>query len=133
MRTSDAVQDAEVFIKVDGEEQFVGEIYLYPRTERLVVCTPCADYLFSLTGIFPKIPRFTEDSIPTYNQPKLDSTSEPWIHQHMHGNFYLTYNPDDQKYYVTDRENNTLGRYKDFRNAVHKYKTLAGLIYKKGK
>ena len=75
---------------------------------------------------------WTMENVPLYNQPKLDSGGEPQVVQHEHENFCLSYNPDDQKFYVSDKEINTLGRYTEFRNAVYKYKTLAGLIYRKG-
>jgi hypothetical protein len=43
-------QDADLFIN----RQFCGEIYLYKGTTLITVCTPQADYEFTLTKIIPK-------------------------------------------------------------------------------
>jgi hypothetical protein len=44
--------------------------------------------------------------------------------QHQSELFDLTYNPDDKMYYITKKDNETVGKFTEFRNAVHYYKKL---------
>jgi len=42
----------------------------------------------------------------------------------------LSYNPDDDRFYVTNKENDTLGTFKRFTSATYFFKKLEGLICK---
>jgi hypothetical protein len=50
------------------------------------------------------------------------------VHQYSGKKYDLSYNPDDDMFYVTDKENNTKGRCTRFANATYYFKKLEGLI-----
>ncbi len=55
--------------------------------------------------------------------PMLVVNPEPAVFQYMKGSIYLTFNPDDEMFYIYQR-GHTLGRRKDYRNAMNLFKEL---------
>lgn len=52
------------------------------------------------------------------------------VEQFIGNHFDLSYNPDDDRFYITNKENDTIGKFKSFANAVYFFKKREGLICK---
>jgi len=44
------------------------------------------------------------------------------VEQFAYKGLVLSFNPDDEKFYITTEANETLGKFKEFRNAVYHFK-----------